>query len=306
MSEPQLAEPHTQPHDGALAAPAPASAFTHTPVVAPAPVFAPAPSFAAPEVQVAAPTLTAPTLTAPTLTAPPPPAAPAQPGQLADSFRPLVQPSSAAAVLDIAAPLSPAMAAIEQQPGYQQAHAQQLSEHHAMPVYADADSSPAGAAIAMPAPAASPSMRPAAIGGVAAADLADLNELRAQRAQHVHAPASTAELDAATGIWSLPIALYIAMFALTLQMVAGYARLALPDKIATGVQLDQFEMLLRDMPLMDSMIASFLAMIVGGFAVVMVLLGWRRGIRDRGLQVAIGAIGVLAIVSSWVVPMLAG
>lgn len=267
----------------------------------------------------------APAAEAPTA-APAPPAPPAPPALPAPLG--FAMPSGAAAALDVTAPLVPL------QPAAPQQHAASVQPQHeqvmpapinfvalaaapaAAPAEPDAPAAvvaqsdhptslamPVQAADAAPVQAMPEGLEPAAaahatIGGVEAVSPHDLADL--------HRAADAVPAPAAQGLASPGIALVVAMFALTFQLVAYYAREVLPGVKAAGAPLVKFDEIVGAIPLIEGPAGTMLGMLLGVTGLVLLLVGVRAGVRDPGLQVAIGLIAALATAATVLLPMLAG
>lgn len=250
-----------------------------------------------------------------------PPALPALPAPLG-----FAMPSSAAAALDVSAPLTPLQPAAPMQPAApaQPQHEQVMpapinfvalaAAPAAAPTEPDVPAAvvtqsdhptslamPVQAADAAPVQAMPEGLEPAAAAhatGVQAVSPEDLDDL--------HRTADAVPAPAAQGLASPGIALVVAMFALTFQLVAYYAREVLPGVKAAGAPLVKFDEIVGAIPLIEGPAGAMLGMLLGVTALVLLLVGVRAGVRDPGLQVPIGLIAALATAATVLLPMLAG
>lgn len=117
-------------------------------------------------------------------------------------------------------------------------------------------------------------------------------------------PALDAEPDAVaapvdpTGVWWSPgYALVAAMLAIAWQLVATYARERLPAVMASGQPIDRFDTLADRIPLAGGVGGQVLGLLLVVAAIGLLYAGWRQGVRERGLQVAIGVVAVMALVA---------
>lgn len=163
------------------------------------------------------------------------------------------------------------------------------AQHHAMPTFAEAGS-----------------FSPQQVGGVAAAHPAD----HADRAALAGAPSdaldAVADIDPTGQWWAPGIALVLAVAALAWQLVAFYARVQLPAVRASQTPLTNFDNVVGSVPLASSSLGQVVGILLAAGALVIVLYGSRRGLREPQLQVAIGAIAALSMLAMVFLPLLRG
>lgn len=219
------------------------------------------------------------------------PAMPVAPEQAAPAAHPVVQ----------VIPSAPSFAAGAHQaatPQYQPAHVDHPTSL-AMPVQVIGETTPgplpdgfAGASAV------------AELGGVATASPQDIADLRAATMPATEPDA--ANVEAGGTWWSPGFALVAAMFALSWQLVAYYAREVLPTRIEAGVTLDNFDVIISRIPLLDGTAGMAAGMLLAAVSIVLLLAGVRKGVREPVLQGAVGVLGLVALVATVLVPRIAG
>ncbi len=261
----------------------------------------------------AAPTPDAAAAAPPMPPAPPAPAAPA-PKQAMPPFAP---PASPEAALDVTAPLMPVMPQQPAAPDFSAPAGFAAPETFAAPQRGLAPHVEHPTSLAMPA--ADPTAAPAAampsfadvmtgspqpIGGVAAADPADLADHAATTIEFTIEP--DADVDPTGQWWAPGIALVLAVAALAWQLVSFYARVQLPEVRASQTPLTNFDNVVGNLPLAGSAIGQIVGVVLAAGALGIVLYGSRRGLREPQLQVTIGAIAAVSLLAMFGLPMLRG
>jgi hypothetical protein len=95
--------------------------------------------------------------------------------------------------------------------------------------------------------------------------------------------------------WSPGTALVVAMVALAWQLVATYARERLPARLASGQPIDRFDSIVDRLLLADGVGGQAVGFLLIAAAGTLVYLGFLRGVREPGLQFAIGIVAGLAL-----------
>jgi hypothetical protein len=118
-------------------------------------------------------------------------------------------------------------------------------------------------------------------------------------------PAGTA-VDGSGGWWSTGNALVLAVAAISWQFVAYYASVQLPAVVASGQELTYFDQVVGKLPLASSSLGVLPGIALGMAALALLGIGRRRGLRDTGMQVLVGALALVGILLSQLLPILVG
>lgn len=106
--------------------------------------------------------------------------------------------------------------------------------------------------------------------------------------------------------WTPGIGLLLAVSAISWQFVAFYAREQLPVLESSGAPLTRFDQIVGSLPLAGSSIGAFIGIGLAAAALVVVLLGARRGLREPGLQGLVGALALVGVALTVGLPRIAG
>ena len=160
---------------------------------------------------------------------------------------------------------------------------------------------------AMPTFATAMDATPQPIGGVTAAHPADLADRAAAATVTTEADAAPASDVDPTGAWWAPgYALVLAMAGLAIQLVAFYAREQLPLVKASGTALTNFDRVVDGLPLVAGVGGQAIGLFLTAGALLILLYGSRRGLREPQLQIGIGIVAALALLAMPLLPVLAG
>lgn len=105
----------------------------------------------------------------------------------------------------------------------------------------------------------------------------------------------------ASGRWYSPVtALVVATAALAWRLVDAYGSDLLLEKTKSGAQLDYFDTVVNLLPITGNIIGLALGIVLCAFAVVLLAIGWFKGIRAKLLQIAVFSVTLLAVLGPFI------